>query len=431
MKATIFIRKLKKPIGYRFCAVVAGVGISLCATAAPANTPSTLSLSQAVKMTLNQHPDLKALVSQEAVLDGRIQQAGVGDRPEIGLMIEDVAGTGNYSGVKNAQTTLSYSWVLQQALIDSRINAAESEAATLAVAKKVKALDLSAIVARHYINYLVKQERLKLFKMAQRQAEEIVRAVAKRVDAGKSSTVEMELARAELIRRKLAVEDVRHEIKVSMYQLTALWGEVGNDYLLSGDLRSLPDEPRVEAQLALLKQNPDLHRFVSEQRIAQSQMELARIESKPQWQFSAGLRRYETTNDFGFVAGVSIPWGDTNRNAGKIAALKAKQDVLASEQAAMMQKLDAQLYVLLQEMAHSHHVIENIRTGIVPTLEKALSAASNAFEQGQLSYNQYSNVREELLGAQSQLLDAYKNLHLKHIEIQRLTGASISQRNTL
>ena len=82
-------------------------------------------------------------------------------------------------------------------------------------------------------------------------------------------------------------------------------------------------------------------------------------------------------------------------------------------------------------MAHSHHVIETIQTAIVPTLERALSQASDAFDKGQLNYNQYNNVRQELLDAQSQLLDAYENLHLEHIEIQRLTGTSISKRNTL
>ena len=156
-------------------------------------------------------------------------------------------------------------------------------------------------------------------------------------------------------------------------------------------------------------------------------MELARIEAKPQWQLTAGLRRYESTDDFGLVAGISIPWGDSNRNAGTIAALQAEQDVLVSEQSALMQSLDAQLYVLLQEMTHSQHVIQTVQTNIMPTLETALSEANNAFERGQLSYNQYSGVRRELLSAQIQLLEAFESLHLQHIEIQRLTGTSLSQ----
>jgi cobalt-zinc-cadmium efflux system outer membrane protein len=91
-----------------------------------------------------------------------------------------------------------------------------------------------------------------------------------------------------------------------------------------------------------------------------------------------------------------------------------------------MQKLDAQLYVLLQEMAHSHHVIETIQAEIIPVLETALTEASQAFDIGKLSYNQWSDIRRELLSAQNQLLDAYQSLHLQHIEIQRLTGVSVS-----
>jgi cobalt-zinc-cadmium efflux system outer membrane protein len=378
-------------------------------------------------MTLKNHPELKAFVSQEQVWQGRIQQAGVGVRPQIGLMIEDAMGTGENSALKNMESTLTYSWLLQQELIDSRVSVAKSEAAKLVLEKQIKALDLSALVAKHYIDILVKQERLKLNQMAATQAEEVVEAIAKRVNAGKSSSVEVQLAKAELIRRELAVEDVEHELKASQYQLASLWGKTAQNYHLNGNLLSVPAVPSVENQLALLKQNPRLQQFVSAQRIAQSQMELARIEAKPQWQFTAGLRRYEATDDFGLVAGISIPWGDSNRNAGMIAALQAEQDVLASEQSALMQSLDAQLYVLLLEMAHSQHVIHTVQTDIVPTLEIALSEAGNAFERGQLSYNQYSGVRRELLSAQTQLLEAFESLHLQHIEIQRLTGTSLSQ----
>ena len=195
----------------------------------------------------------------------------------------------------------------------------------------------------------------------------------------------------------------------------------------AGDLLIKPAIPSVESQLAKLKQIPQIQQFMTEQRIAQSQIELARIEAKPQWQFTAGLRRYEASDDFGLVAGVSIPWGGENSNAGNIASLRAKKDVLASQQEALVQKLDAQLYVLLQEMAHSHHVIETVQLEIIPVLEAALAEAGQAFNIGKLSYNQWSDIRRELLSAQNQLLDAYQSLHLQHIEIQRLTGVSLTQ----
>ncbi|HAU04059.1 MAG TPA: TolC family protein [Pseudoalteromonas shioyasakiensis] len=438
MRFNLYKSNRKKPIGNRFLAVglvlTTGAGL-VTSTPFLANAQiqqqlqsshQVINLSKAVTMTLQSHPELKALIAQEAVWQGNIEQAGIGERPQIGLMIEDALGTGEHSALQSMQSTLTYSWLLQQDQIDGRVNAAKSQANAVIVEQKIKALDLSAIVAKQFVEILIKQERLKLNQLAVSQAQEVVDAIVKRVKAGKSSNVEMRLAQAELVRRNLAVEDLEHELKASHYQLSSLWGKPQAELKLTGNLMLKPEIPSVESQLNKLKQIPQIQQFANEQRIAQSQMELARIEAKPQWQFTAGLRRYETTDDFGLVAGVSIPWGSENRNAGTMAALRAKQDVLASQQQALMQKLDAQLYVLLQEMAHSLHVIETIQLEIIPVLENALTEAGQAFDIGKLSYNQWSDIRRELLSAQNQLLDAYQSLHLQHIEIQRLTGVPVS-----
>lgn len=420
-------RKPKKPTGTRFYAMFAGVVLCFSAAVCSEEQTQTISLPDAVMMTLRYHPELQALVSQERVWQGRVEQAGTGERHQFSLMIEDALGTGENSAFNNMQSTLTFSWLLQQERLDSRVAAAKSEAATLALEKRIKALDLAALVARRFIAILVNQEHLKLNQIAVSQAKQVMKILTQRVKAGKNSGIEVQLAKAELIRQELALEDAEHQLKANRYQLASLWGKPAQRYPLSGNLLNLPAIPTVESQLALLRQNPRVLQFASAQRIAQSQIELARIEAKPQWQFTAGLRRYEATDDFGLVAGISIPWGDSNRNAGMIAALQAEQDVLASEQSALMQSLDTQLYVLLQEMAHSQHVIQTVQTSIVPTLETALSEAGNAFEKGQTSYNQYHNVRRELRIAHTQLLDAFESLHLQHIEIQRLTGTSLSQ----
>ena len=438
MRFNLYKSNRKKPIGNRFLAVglvlTTGAGL-VTSTPFLANAQiqqqlqsshQVINLSKAVTMTLQSHPELKALIAQEAVWQGNIEQAGIGERPQIGLMIEDALGTGEHSALQSMQSTLTYSWLLQQDQIDGRVNAAKSQANAVIVEQKIKALDLSAIVAKQFVEILIKQERLKLNQLAVSQAQAVVDAIVKRVKAGKSSNVEMRLAQAELVRRNLAVEDLEHELKASHYQLSSLWGKPQAELKLTGNLMLKPEIPSVESLLNKLKQIPQIQQFANEQRIAQSQMELARIEAKSQWQFTAGLRRYEATDDFGLVAGVSIPWGSENRNAGTMAALRAKQDVLASQQQALMQKLDAQLYVLLQEMAHSLHVIETIQLEIIPVLENALTEAGQAFDIGKLSYNQWSDIRRELLSAQNQLLDAYQSLHLQHIEIQRLTGVPVS-----
>lgn len=427
MKDMLCKRNQKKPIGYRFYTLLVTIAALVPLSTLAASSAKSISLSDAVTMTLTHHPDLRALVAKKRVWQGQMTQAGIAQRPQVGLMVEDAMGTGEHSALKSMQTTLTFSWLIQQQLIDGRVKAVKTQASELERQQQIKALDLSALVAKRFVDILVKQERMKLNQMAALEAQRLVAAMTKRVQAGKSSSVELHLAKAELIRRQLAVEDIEHELSASQYQLASLWGKPTERYHLNGDLLSLPAIPDVASQLAKLKCNPSVQQFATAQRIAQSKIELARIEAKPQWQLTTGLRRYESSDDFGLMVGVSIPWGDNSSKDGTIAALQAQQEVLASEQDALVQSMSAQIYVLLQEMAHSRHVIETVQTAITPTLEQAMSEANNAFDQGQLSYTQYSDVRRELLSVQAQLLEAYESLHLQHIEIQRLTGTTLTQ----
>lgn len=421
-------RTFKKPIASRYFAVFLGASFFFPATAVePSKEVRVISLSDAVAMTLNNHPDLKALVAEESVWKGKIQQAGIGIRPQVSLMLEDAMGTGDYSATKNMQSTMSFSWLLQKEQLDTRVKSVQNAASQLALDKQIKALDLASIVAKNFINILVAQERLELNEAAVKQAVEVTNVISKRVKAGKGSVAEEQLAQVELSHRKLTMEDTEHQLDGLYYRLTALIEGGTSNFIVSGNLLEVPAIPSVTKQLTKLQQTPGVKRLANAQRLAQSRIELARIEAKPQWQFSAGLRRYEATDDFGFVASVAIPWGDNNQNAGKVAALRAEQQVLAREQEGLLKKLDVQLYVLLQEMKHSEHVIQTIRNDIIPSLESALTESKVAFERGQLNYNQYSSVRRELLNAQSKLLSAFESLHLQHIEIQRLTGTSITQ----
>jgi len=125
MKNIVRKRMLKKPIGYRFYVALLGLSLGFTAWAEQVQTPKTISLVEAVKLTLEHHPDLRAFAPQQRMWEGRIQQAGVGERPQIGFMVEDALGTGDHSGFKSMQSTLTFSWLLQQEQVASRVNAAK------------------------------------------------------------------------------------------------------------------------------------------------------------------------------------------------------------------------------------------------------------------------------------------------------------------
>ena len=392
-------------------------------------------LSTAISQTMNRHPELKVFANKAEIYKGYAQQASIQSRPEIGLSIEDALGTGDHSRFKSAQSTLSISWILDRSLVKNRVSSAKIQGSTVALAREIKALDLAAQTAKYFIQVLVNEERLKLAKMSLNQTIKSFDAVTKRVKAGKSSLVDKLKSQAEVAKRELMLEDLSHEVDASKYQLLAQWqgqGQAGQHKKTNiiGSLLLLPQLPLtnssdVDSLFTHLKQLPSVSIFATKQRIAQSKIELARIEAKPLWQFSTGLRRYETTNDFALVAEISIPFGDSNQNQGKINALRASQSELKTESQALVHTLNTQLYVLIEQMKHSQHVIHAVTENIIPVLEQVFVEAEKAYKIGRYSYTEWTNTQKELLNAQSELITAYQNAHLHNIEIERLTGVSL------
>ena len=427
----------KIPIANRFIrpfglpGLSAVIVIGICSAPSFVNAQSTseqasLSLDQAVQLTLDQHPQLGAFLHRREAYLGLVEQVGVGERPSVSLTIEDFGGDGDYNGFDSAQSTLSISWVMQGAQIDSRIQAARVSANQVDIQQQIKALDLSAQTARLFIQGLVEEQRLTLAQQAQQQAKNTVVDLKKRVDAGKSPEFERLQAEVEMAQRELEAEDLQHVLISTRYQLRAQWGGERKDFRLVGELLTIPTLDSVEQQFDQLKQNPTLALLATQQRIAESKIELTRIEAKPRWQFSLGVRRFEETDDFGMVAGVSVPLGKDRSSTGKIRSLQAKQAEYASESEALQRQLDTQLYVLLQEIKHSHHVIEMLQKRIVPALNNAQAQATRAYETGQLGYQQWITILNKKLGAQQDLLSAVEAIHLQHIELQRLTGTTLT-----
>lgn len=416
----------EKPIVSRF--LLSGL-LLLCqsVSAQTHENVTPVNLQDAIRKAVSHHPELKKYTAQAVFREGQIQQAETGELPQIGLMIEDGFGYGEHRLLKSAQTTLSFSWVMQQHLIDAKVNNLSVQAKQDAIDEQIALLDLSAATARRFIELLVGNERLKLNKMALQQASDTKAEIDKRVAAGSSSVIEQQLAIAEVMQKSLALEDSEHQLKTASYALSNLWGQPSTYVTADGDLSELPAVTSVSNQMDAVKNNPALVAILQAQRVAVSQIELAQAEKKNQWQFNAGVRRYETTDDFGFVAGVSVPFGAASKNAGLIKSLKAQQDVLEYDKAALLKELDTTLFDLLQELKHGRHVIQSIGQDIIPALELASENATTAFEKGQLSYIQWNEVRQSLLDAQFQLLDEYQNVQLLHVEFQRLTGAAISQ----
>ncbi|OKY27819.1 transporter [Thalassotalea sp. PP2-459] len=390
-----------------------------------AHAQNIISLNEAIGLSLKQHPELRSYIYKKESALALVEQASVGSPMTINASAEDAFGAGSYSGVKGLQTTLSISWLLDKDLIDSRVKLANTKVSSASIKQEVKAIDIASETARIYITLLSQMMKFDLAKLAQRQSQQVLEQIERKVKAGKSFVVDELRAKAALSLIELEVEDLAHEIEASKSQLAAQW-KGNTSFVVNGNLANIPSLKDLNVALEDLKANPQLKQFLIEQDVMQSEIDLATVEQKPAWSISTGIKRNEAVDDFAFTAGISIPLGGDNRNRGQITSLQARQKQSRAKSDALYQRISTQALLLTHKLKHNRHVIDALTNKSIPYFEEASKKAGEAYRLGSYRYTDWHAVQQELVQAQSDLIDAYTNIQLFNIELERLTGTSVS-----
>ena len=408
--------------------MTSAVSTALLVISALSLAAEEITLEQAIINTITQNPELQAFGYELRAQDGVILQAGLSPKPELTVTVEDVLGTGVAQGLSGAQTTASISWVLEGQLRQRRIDAARTGSLVLASEAEVMRLDAAAQTARYYTQALAHQARLQLAAQSITLAEDTVTTISQRVAAGTSPRSDLARARAELSMRELMQEDLNHELVGFYHRIAAQWGALEPDFShVGGDLTNLPAVEPYPSLEARIEQNPDLTRFLSEQRLHESTLLLEQARRNSLWQFNAGVRRMERSSDVGFVAGVTIPLNRGNQNQGRIEEARVRLAQSSARQEAERIRVMTSLFLFHQELEHSLHIVESLRSDVIPEYELALSEVRRAYELGSSSYMEWLQAQNDLLSAREQLLEASVLAHQNMIEIERLTGVRIAQ----
>jgi len=387
-----------------------------------------IGLNEAVARTLARNPKLVAFGHQFQAQDGRVLQAGLAPNPELSLTVENVLGTGEFTGIDGAETTLSIAWVLEHGVRQRRIETARAGISLLDVEADIMRLDAAAETARLFLSCLSNQAQMINAGEAVRLAQETVGAVNKRVQAGKSPQAELARARAELARLKLNQEDFEHELLSASRRLAAQWGETEPGLKrVNGEILSLPITDSFETLKTRIDRNPDIARFQSKQRVDEAELRLAEAQRRQNWRVSVGVRRHEITDDEALLANLTVPLMLRNRNQGRIAEAQANLAQTNADAIAARIRNETLLFVIFQELQHSLHRAKTFHDDVIPQLELALADTRNAYELGRYSYFEWHTVQKDLLEARRALVEASVDAHKNTIEIERLTGVRIAQ----
>ena len=399
---------------------------AMTATASPKiAVESPLTLGQAIAHVLEGNPQLKAAEFDIQAAVARIRQQGQTTPWEFGVVLENLAGTGQSSGINDLETTLSLGRVLE--LGDKarlRGEVAQFELGILRHEQDAKRMDLLTEAARRFLTIVRVQAERELSQERVELMQRTLKAVEKRFRAGKTPSAERSRAQINLVQAELALEETDHLLANGRRQLSILWGELVPDFgSAQADLFRLDAVPEYAMLEQRIENNPALARLATVKRLADSRLQLARARRQNNLELRAGVRHLNASDDLGLTLSLRVPLGSATRAqpyVDEAESLFQREPLLAENQHLALR---ATLFELHQELLHARDRYTAYQERIIPAAEKALRDYSQGYAAGRYSLLELTSAQEILLDARNEYLSAAAEHHMFGVEIVRLTGA--------
>ena len=391
--------------------------------------PTELTLSDAVGRVLRGSPELAVYSFELRAADAKTVQARLRINPTLSVEVEDVLGSGDFSGGGSAQTTFGFAREIELGgKREARIEAAERGVDHAARGYDVARADVLARLVKRFVRVLAAQDAVALAGRHVETLEEGLEVVERRAAAGVASVADETRGRIALRRGRLLEEDARHQLAVARVALAARWG--GDSPSFDRVAGSLAEREKVigwEELAARIDDSPVLARHTSERALREAELAVALSRRIPDLSLFGGVRRLEGPDEQALVFGVEVPLAIFDRNQGGILGSEAAVDRVDAERAVNEIRLRSTLFALHQELLQAEHVLEAMEDGILPDAEEALEAVRRGYERGTLSSLDLLDAARTAVEVQREHVEVAESFHGLRIEIARLTGSVLGE----
>ncbi|MCS3902881.1 cobalt-zinc-cadmium efflux system outer membrane protein [Methylohalomonas lacus] len=390
----------------------------------PVTAAGPLRMADALARALTESPKLETYSYSIRAAEAERLQAGLLPNPELGLQLENFAGTGEISGVRGMETTLMLSQLLELGgKREKRELTAARNVGLIEADYDISRLDVLAEVARRFIHVARDQRLLKVAKEAVDLAESNRSSVAERVEAARAMQAELSRADIELARARLRLEHREHELLAAKRRLAASWGSDSVDFArVEADLFRLPATRDLDSLLSELRDSPDLARFLSERRLREAELELAKAGAVPDARIGAGIRRLESIDEQALMLNFSMELPVFDRNQGNIRAARKRLGQVAVDETTTYIEAQSLLFTTYQELRHARTEADTLREDVIPQSRRAMNSFEDGYAAGRFSYLEVADARREFMEVQAEAIRAAASYHSHLIEIERLTG---------
>ena len=383
-----------------------------------------LTLRQALALALQRNPELASAAWEVRAGEARTLQAGLLPNPEVGVEVENFAGSGEFRSVDAAETTIALSQVIElggKRLRRARLAALERD--LTAWDYEATRIDVFTATTKAFVDVLSAQAQLALSEDLVRLAERVLSTVAARVQAGQVSPVEETRARVALSTSRIALERAGRELGATRERLAATWGSTAPAFERGeGALERIVPIPSADRLAQRIRQNPDIARWIAEMAQRQAAVALEEARRIPNVTGTGGVRRLRETRDTALIMQLSIPLAVFDRNQGAILEARYQLARAGEERRAAEVRVLTELAATYAELSSAFVEATTLQAEVLPGAQSAFEAFSEGYRQGKFGFLDVLDAQRTLFEARGRYIEALTAYHRAVTEMERLVG---------
>lgn len=367
-----------------------------------------LTLRDALALALSRSPRLAMFDYDIRIAEAKLLQAGLRPNPEASIESENIGGTGELSGANGAERTLRLGQLLELAgKRRKRITEARLGRALAEFDYEVKKREVFLETHQAFIEVLAGQRAVAVNQEIVELTESVLPDIQRRIEAGKTSTVEETRSNVSVATARIGLEQARRDMLAARHRLAAHWGSTKPRFASAvGNLEDAPAIASLDVLNRRLADNPRLARFPTELAHREATLARERAAAVPDLTVNGGVRQFAQSDTGAFVLGASIPIPFFNRNQGNIRAAREQIGKTEAERLAVQATISAELADAYHAVKAARAQIDLFRNTVLPESEKALTTISEGYNAGRFSYLEFLDAQRSLVTARQQYLQA-------------------------
>lgn len=349
---------------------------------------NALSLESAIRVALENNPELRASGARVDAAAGRAYQAKKWSNPELEFSAEDWP-VSKGRGFSDAKQTIGIAQTLPypgKKSLDKQMGGAGVKLSEAELA--MRRTELVRDVKAGFFRVLASERLVEVSTQLVAVAESSATTARKRVDAGAAAYQEQLRAEVQLEQARTELTGFQRELATARQVFVTILGRPElKDVSLSGALAEVPDASLMEdAGAERLAKHPSAAAAQVNLDRAQLANRRARLEPYPDVKVGVSGGRVGESDQSIIQLGFSLPLPLIDRGKGKQQEARANVSVAEAELHAVQQQLQREWANALKRYRTAAEQVANYRERILPKAGEALRLVQTGFEQGKFNF---------------------------------------------